>query len=98
LPVRNSIFSQHPDILGHQDQLRFPPRQKQRLDPLDKSDTADGQALRLLQSAIGFACQELEFGFCDVPLDIRDRQSPSDAAVVIERGEVSSAEIPLRFR
>jgi hypothetical protein len=46
----------------------------------------------LLQFAIGFACQELEFGFRDVPFDIRDRQSPSDAAVVIERREVSSVQ------
>jgi hypothetical protein len=44
----------------------------------------------LLQSAFHFACQKLELGFRDVPFDIRTRQSPSDAAVVIKRREVSS--------
>jgi hypothetical protein len=79
-----------PEVLGRLDHLRFSPRQNQRLDLLDKSETTDGQTLRLLQSAICFACQKLELGFREVPFDIRDRQSPSDAAVVIERSEVSS--------
>jgi hypothetical protein len=43
---RQGLLWQHPDILGRLDERRFPPRQNQRLDPLDQSDSAGGQTLR----------------------------------------------------